>query len=201
MSSVILDTGPCLNFFAVGQGNLMHRALDVDFDRVLVPREVANEIEDKSGEDGRFARARSMFGGMSRQGLFEILESEESDEELFTAIKIVSSRPPSELMVRRTKNLGETMVIAHAIKLRRQGHTVTVVIDDGGGRRMAAKNGFEPIGTVRILGLAARNGLVTRAENKALYERLRPSAGAPALDDGLPHWSLTGLDKKELYRR
>ena len=179
----------------------MHRALDVDFERVLMPREVANEIEDKSAEDRRFARAKSMLGGMSRQGLFEILESDESDEALFAAIKVVSSKPPSELMARRTKDLGETMVIAHAVKLRKQGHTVTVVIDDREGRALAEGNGFKPIGTVRILALAAANGFVTRAENRKLYERLRPSTGAPAIDDGLPHWSQTGLDKKELYRR
>ena len=179
----------------------MHQALDVDFDRVLMPREVANEIEDKSGEDPRFSRAKSLLGGMTRQGLFKILEADESDEELFKAIKIVSPGPPSQLMVRRRKDLGETMVVAHAIKLREQGHTVAVVIDDRGGRSMASRYGFKFIGTVRILAVAASSGLVTRAENKAIYERLRPSSGAPGLDDGLPHWTLTGLDKKELYQK
>ena len=56
MRPVILDTGPCLNFISINQGNLMHAALSLDYDKLLVPREVANEIEDKSKDAGKFAR-------------------------------------------------------------------------------------------------------------------------------------------------
>ena len=57
VQSVILDTGPCLNLISINQGNLMHAALSVDFDKQFVPREVTSEISDKSREGAKFDRA------------------------------------------------------------------------------------------------------------------------------------------------
>jgi predicted nucleic acid-binding protein len=201
VSLVVLDTGPLLNFLSIGQGNLMHQVLGPRFERVLMPREVVNEIEDKSLEDSRFARANPVLGGMLRQGLFEVLESDaDSDMALVTALKFVSRLPPSALLVRRAKDLGETLVVAHAIKLRDEGNTVILVIDDRGGQALAAKHKFRIMTTPRILATAASEGLVNRADMKKIYERLRPSNGSKPMDDGLPHWQNSGLDDKKLYR-
>jgi predicted nucleic acid-binding protein len=198
---VILDTGPCLNFISIGEGNLMHAALAVDFDKLLVPREVANEIGDKSSEVPKFARADPLFKGLVRDSKIEILESDaHNDMALVKAIKLVSRLPPSALLTKRRKDLGETMVVAHAIKLREAGFEVTLVIDDGGGRGLAKAHGFAVIGTIRILGLAASKGLVPRAKMKGIYERLRPSNGAEPMDDGLPHWHDSGLGHRALYK-
>jgi predicted nucleic acid-binding protein len=198
---VILDTGPCLNLISINQGNLMHAALSVDFDRLLVPREVANEIEDKSKEVGKFARADRLFKGLVRDFSIEILESDAAnDEALVQALKNVSSRPPAALLARRQKDLGEIMVIAHASKLREAGFEVALVIDDREGQALARRNGFATFGTIRVLGLAASQDLVSRAEMKVIYERLRPSSGAEPMDDGLPHWQDSGLGHRALYK-
>ena len=202
MKSVILDTGPCLNFLAVNQGHLLRQVLEAKYDSLLVPREVATEISDKSAEVKKFARAAPIFSGMVRASIIEILESDaENDAALVQAIKVVSKLPPSQLLTRRRKDLGETMVVAHAIKLRAAGYEVTLVIDDGGGRRLAAKHDFPTMGTVRILATAANMGLANRAEMKKIYERLRPSGGGEPMDDGLPHWQISGLDERRLYKQ
>lgn len=180
----------------------MHAALSVDYDRLLVPREVATEMGDKSAEVKKFARAAPLFKGLVRDSMIEILESDaEADEALVRAIKLVSRLAPSELLTRRRKDLGEKMVVAHAIKLRDEGCEVTLVIDDGGGQALAKEHGFATIGTIRILALAAFNGLVNRAEMKTIYERLRPSDGTEPLDDGLPHWTTSGLGNRRLYKK
>jgi predicted nucleic acid-binding protein len=202
VTPVIHDTGPCLNFISIGYGNLMHDVLSMKHDRLMVPREVANEIGDKSSEAKSFARAAPLFKGLVRDLKIEILESDaENDVALVRAIKLVSRLPPTSLLTRRRKDLGETTVVAHAIKLRDAGMEVTLVIDDQGGAALAKTHGFEAIGTIRILGLAASKGFVTRAEMKIIYERLRPSNGAEPMDDGLPHWVDTPLRDKRLYNK
>ncbi len=180
----------------------MHGVLSVKHDRLLVPREVANEIEDKSSGVKKFARAGRLFNGLVRDSKFEILESDaHNDEVLVRAIKLVSRLPPTSLLTRRRKDLGETMVVAHAIKLRDAGMEVTLVIDDQGGKVLAKTHGFETIGTIRILALAAKAGRADRSEIKKIYERLRPSNGAEPMDDGLPHWNNSGLNNKGLYQQ
>jgi hypothetical protein len=141
--------------------------------------------------------------GLVKDQKITILESDaQNDQALVQAIKTVTRIPPADFLQRRRKDLGETMVIAHAIKLRDEGYELTLVIDDGGGQRLAMRYGFpRPISTVRILGTAGSMGLLTYAETKKIYERLRPSNGGEPMDDGLPHWSVSGLAERKLYRR
>ena len=202
MNAVILDRGPCLNLISINQVNLMHAALSVDFDKLFLLRKVANEISDKSGEGTKFARADPLFKGLVRSSMIEILESDaHNDEALVRAIKLVSALPPTVLLTKRRKDLGEKMVVAHGLKLREAGFEVTLVIDDRDGQDLARRHEFKTIGTIRILGLAAFQGLVTLAEMKVIYERLRPSNGAEPMDDGLPHWTTSGLGNKLLYAK
>jgi predicted nucleic acid-binding protein len=200
--SVVLDTGPCLNFLSIDQGNLLHEILSADPTRLLLPREVVQEIEDKAAEAAKFRRAGVVLPALIREGKFTVLESDwENDSTLVKAIKNVSPMPPAQLLQRRRKDLGETMVLAHAVMLRAQGDDVDVVIDDKEGRARAQTCGFSrPISTVRVLATGGSRGLVTYAEVKRIYERLRPSDGSEPMDDGLMHWSDTPLSKREIYR-
>jgi predicted nucleic acid-binding protein len=200
---VILDTGPCLNFLSIDQGNLLCQVLSTDSTSLFIPREVATEIEDKSREQAKFSRAARVLPALVREGRISILESDaQNDVALVLAIKQVSPLLPADLLQRRRKDLGETMVIAHAIKLRAAGDEVRVVIDDGGGRTLAMNRGFvKPISTTRILATAASEGMLTYAAVKKIYERLRPSNGREPMDDGLRHWSDSGLDNRSLYRQ
>lgn len=203
MKSVILDTGPCLNFLAINQGRLLYQVLEIDTDQILVPREVADEISDKATDDRKFGPALRNFQGLSRERKFQILESDAiNDPALVRAIKRVSTMPPSELLAkRRQKDRGEIMVVAHALKLRDDGYEVKLVIDDGDGRRLAKRFNFEPIRTTRIFALAGNLGLLDYSETKKLYEKLRPSNGGAVMDSGLPHWTNSGLADRRLFQR
>jgi hypothetical protein len=96
---------------------------------------------------------------------------------------------------RRPKDLGETMVIAHAVVAAESGQPVTILMDDGLGatiatseinrlRRLASSG--HPVGsitlasTLTVLGRAAgTEHLTDRAAMRDTYNRLR------RLDDGL----------------
>lgn len=180
----------------------MHETLSRDHGPLYVPREVATEISDKSADSQKFSKAVRVFDAFVRDSMIEVLESDaENDLELVQAIRTVSPLPPSELLVRRRKDLGEIMVVAHAIKLRDHGHEVSLVVDDRGGRVLAKQHNFETISTVRILGTAASLGLIDYASMKKTYERLRPSNGSEPMDDGLPHWATSKLDDRRLYKK
>jgi hypothetical protein len=108
------------------------------------------------------------------------------------------------------KDLGEIMVIAHAVVAAEAGATVTVLIDDGDGARIATSevrrlqrlsaNGLA-VGSIRlastltVLGRAAGSEHVPdRLTMRDIYGRLR------ALDDGLPPVETTGLLPASLWK-
>ena len=62
--------------------------------------------------------------------------SDESTAELDAAVGRIVGFTANERR-RQAKDLGELMVVAHAVVAAEQGHHVTVMIDDGDGRRIA----------------------------------------------------------------
>lgn len=105
--------------------------------------------------------------------------------------------------LKRPKDLGETMVIAHAVVAAEAGETVTVLIDDGDGARITtseigrlerlrsaghAVGSIRLVSTLTILERAANGQLIPgKAAMRSIYERLR------GLDDGLPPIEATSL--------
>lgn len=82
---------------------------------------------------------------------------------------------PIEERLRHSKDLGEVMVIAHAVVAAEAGDTMVVLIDDGAG-------------TLTVLVRAAGGKYVPdKAAMRDIYSRLR------GLDDGLPPISATNL--------
>jgi predicted nucleic acid-binding protein len=203
VTSVILDTGPCLNFLAVNEGKLLYSVLGASNNRILVPQEVANEIVDKARESAKFSAAARRFEGLSREPKFAVLESKLDDVALIRAMRRVSpGKPPSELLAaRRMKDLGEILVISHAIKLRDEGNTVSLVMDERIGRKLAIRHGFKPISTPRIMATAGSMGLLSYSDSRLIYEKLRASDGSRVMDDGLPHWKDSKLDDRSLYKQ
>lgn len=106
------------------------------------------------------------------------------------------SRPELPVHKKQPKDLGETMVIAHAVVAAESGQSVAILMDDGRGAMIATSeisrlqrlvsNG-QPVGsitlasTLTVLGRAAGTAhLPDRAAMRDTYNRLR------GLDDGLP---------------
>jgi hypothetical protein len=110
---------------------------------------------------------------------------------------------------RQPKDLGETMVIAHAVVAAESGQSVTVLIDDGPGATVATSeirrlhrllSSGRPVGsitlasTLTILARAAgTEHLPDRGAMRDTYRQLR------GLDDGLPPIEKTDLLSPKLW--
>lgn len=110
---------------------------------------------------------------------------------------------PIEQRIRSGKDLGETMVVAHAVVAAERGERAIVLIDDQGGRRVAAREAarlqrlrqarpevgsIALITTVSVLKKAAGcEYLPNRSAMRDVYGKLR------GLDNGLAPLGTTGL--------
>lgn len=84
----------------------------------------------KSQQDERFRAAATVWRKLTTRWI-EILP-DDATPELATVVQRVSGLPMDERR-RQPKDLGETMVIAHAVVAAESGHSVTILIDDGPG--------------------------------------------------------------------
>lgn len=194
----ILDAGPCLNFFATNTQNILVRVVGKGF---MVPETVRAEVQRRSQDhrDRRFERAWNVWMKLEANDWLEVL-SDAVTPDLVAAADAVLAGDFLEDRLRRPKDLGEAMVVIHAVAFAMQGDDVTVVIDDGDGRRLAATQGrrmerlsaiqvaksASPYGrvtlmsTVGIIASAVRAGVISdKGQMKRAYEQLR------ACDDGL----------------
>jgi hypothetical protein len=62
--------------------------------------------------------------------------SDDITDDLASAVERLTRMPMSDRMS-QAKDLGETMVVAHAAVAAQSGQDVAILIDDGGGARMA----------------------------------------------------------------
>lgn len=191
-----MDAGPGINFFSINKERLLFGTLGP----LAVPEIVKQEILRKSLQDQRFEGAARVMNKVPSR-LLQVL-SDDVTVELATAVNRITGTP-IEQRVRSEKDLGETMVVAHAVVAAERGEHVTVLIDENGGRRMAAleasrlqrlSKAGSTVGSIAIIntiaGLAkaaGREHLPDRRALRELYKRLR------GLDDGLVPIDDTGL--------
>jgi hypothetical protein len=128
--------------------------------------------------------------------------SDDQTPELAAAVQRIGGQPIQERLG-RPKDLGETMVIAHAVVTAETGDDVTVLIDDGPGARVATSEinrlqrlraSGQAVGTIRMANTltileraAGGKYLPDKATMRDMYSRLR------GLDDGLPPIEATNL--------
>lgn len=196
-SRPILDAGPGLNFFSIKKERLLIATLGP----LSAPAIVGEEIQRKARQDTRFERSYRVWKTLSSSQYLEVL-SDEATDELSAAVSRISDMSLADRFT-ISKDLGETMVIAHAVVLAEQGKSVTVLIDDGAGQQLlafqqarlerlrAAGHNFGDLNLITTLTVLERAAGSTHIPDKAtmrkLYERLR------GLDDGLPPITHTQL--------
>ncbi|GAB3170063.1 hypothetical protein GCM10027059_35970 [Myceligenerans halotolerans] len=192
----IMDAGPGINFLSLNKERLLFGALGA----LCVPEAVESEILRKARQDQRFAAAERVWKKLPER-LMEVL-SDDVTETLAAAVQRISG-VPFDQRVRSGKDLGETMVVAHAAVAAEAGEHVIVLIDDGGGCRAAAAEGRrlqrlqaagKAVGSIRLIHTltvleraAGGEHLPDRSAMRDLYGRLRN------LDDGLPPLATTNL--------
>jgi hypothetical protein len=193
----IMDAGPGLNFLSLNKERLL-------FDTVgplRVPEKVEEEILRKSRQDHRFSAAESVWRRLPER-LLQVLSDDSTNEDLSRAVGRISGTP-FEQRIHISKDLGEVMVISHASVAAESGENVIILIDDSGGRQIAAvearrldrlRSMGRPAGSIRLISTltvlqkaAGREHIPNRQAMRKLYSRLRQ------LDDGLAPIEQTSL--------
>jgi hypothetical protein len=184
----IIDAGPALNFLAINR----ERILTGIVGKISTPETVESEVLERAKRDPRFRTVTGVWVKM-RPRWIELLSDDETPE-LAAVVGRLSQLPMAERKM-TAKDLGETMVVAHAVVKAEAGHKVIVIIDDQGGAAaaMSEKRRLDriraqgkPVGsitlvnTVSILRKAAGGVHVPdRKTMREVYTKLR------ACDDGL----------------
>jgi hypothetical protein len=192
----IIDAGPALNFLSIHKERLLIGVLG----RLSAPEIVQDEVFRKSRQDQRFRDAEQVWRRLTPNWM-QILPDDHTAE-LAAVVHRISGLPMRQRF-QRSKDLGETMVIAHAVVIAESGADVFVLIDDGAGAKTATmeinrlqrlRAQGRAVGTIRLVStptvLARAAGtaqLPTKADMREIYARLR------GLDDGLPPMEATNL--------
>lgn len=198
----IIDAGPGLNFLSANKQRLLIAILGP----FSAPETVQEEVLRKSAQDSRFRAAATVWRKLTPRWI-QILP-DDATPELAAVVQRISGLPIDERK-RQPKDLGETMVIAHAVMAAESGQAVTILMDDGPGAQVATleigrldrlRSSGRPAGsitlasTLTVLERAAGTGhLPDRAAMRDTYQRLR------GLDDGLPPIERTRLLSHALW--
>jgi hypothetical protein len=192
----IIDAGPSLNFLSINKERLLIGVLGP----ISAPETVQAEVLRKSREDERFRASATVWRKLTPRWI-QILSDDETPE--LAAVVHRVTRQPMEERLKRPKDLGELMVIAHAVVAAEAGEAVTVLIDDGPGARMATaeigrlqrlRSNGRAVGSIRLASTltvleraAGGQHIADKATMRDIYQRLR------GLDDGLPPVETTNL--------
>jgi hypothetical protein len=126
----IIDAGPGLNFLSINKERLLFGTLGP----LSAPETVRDEVLRKSRQDKRFSAAEKVWRKLPER-LMQILPDDQTPE-LAVAVHRISGLPFNDRL-QHSRDLGEAMVVAHAVVAAEAGDTVTVLIDDGQGARLA----------------------------------------------------------------
>ena len=126
----IIDAGPGLNFLSINKERLLIGTLGA----LSAPETVQNEVLRKAAQDPRFKAAEKVWRRLSDRWM-QILPDDITPE-LAAVVHRLSDLQMHDRMT-HSKDLGETMVIAHAVVAAEAGEIVTVFIDDGRGALQA----------------------------------------------------------------
>ena len=193
-----------MTFFSLNKERLLFAALG----SLSVPETVVEEIRRKSSKDRNFAPASRVLDKLPPT-LWEVL-SDEVTPELSSVVQRISSMPMADRMT-DGRDLGELMVIAHAVVIAEGGTDTFVFIEDGGGAGIARRQSSllerrrkagEPVGALKLINTqtvlkrAVIGGLIKdRAEMRKLYADMRLKDGALVpIDD-------TDLLSRALWKR
>lgn len=198
----IIDAGPGLNFLSIHKERLLIGVLGP----LSAPETVQTEVYRKSRQDERFRAAATVWRKLTPRWM-QILPDDQTPE--LAAVVHRITRQPMEQRLKHPTDLGETMVIAHAVVAAETGETVTVLIDDGPGTRIATTEinrltrlwtSGQTVGTIRLVSTltilqraAGGQHIPDKTTMRSTYARLR------GLDDGLPPIETTNLLSSGLW--
>ena len=179
--SLIIDAGPALTFMAAGQRKLLLEVVDRRGNQLQTPEAVVEEVTRKAAQQKRFAGCDAELAGLIARGKVKLLLDDITDDVLTKQVRRITG-VGTAIRLGESKDLGETMVIAHALKQKAAGIEVRVFIDEWRGQKVAVDKGLKVVSTESILiGAISLQLIADRGEMRKVYGRLRE------FDDGLVH--------------
>lgn len=190
---LIIDAGPTLTFTAAGYSGLLVEVVSKRGNRLLTPETVVDEV-DRKAQSAKFAGCDQVLSTLIGAEHVGVLPDAISDKQLAQQVRRITG-VGTAIRLGESKDLGETMVIAHALKLQTSGVDVRVLIDEWRGQQVAMDHGLKVVSTEMILLGAIDLSLISdRGEMRSIYQRLRD------YDDGLVHIDQTALLERGRYR-
>ncbi len=166
---MILDTGPALNFMASGHHGVLFEVLETRTLGLQMPETVVEEVARRARNDSRFKKCPSVLNDLRANDLIEILADDIDSADLTKAVESICGIP-LESRVQTSKDLGEVLVMAHALVLRDKGLSPILLIDEWRAKEQAEGLGFTVVTTVGILVIAAQTNIVPKQRTmKRIY--------------------------------
>ncbi|WP_328365700.1 hypothetical protein OG800_35805 [Streptomyces sp. NBC_00445] len=183
----VLDAVVCVHFAGANLNRVLVAALESMGWVILVPAEVCDEVARK---DAKYPGLRKRWLALERSNRIRVLPALEVDTAPARIVEVLEEIRDLEFdqALRQSRDLGECVVVAHGVHLAEQGHEVTLLMDDGGGRRLADEWSLPHLTIEDVLVLAIHAGCFeTPTALKQGYRRLQK------FGSGLPDFPRTPL--------
>ncbi|BBA99432.1 hypothetical protein RVR_6046 [Actinacidiphila reveromycinica] len=186
-SLCVLDAVICVHFVGANLQRLLVDVLRTARLVLLVPEEVHQEVLGKSRKYGSIEVPWRRLVASECVRVLPALRAAAVSPRLVEVFEEIRGLQ-FEQALRRPKDLGEAVVIAHAVDLAERGHEVYVAIDDQDGQATSARYDLTVLTIENVLQLAVLQGrFPTDGDLRKAYARLR------SYGDGLVDFGLTDL--------
>lgn len=169
----ILDAVVCVHFAGVNLNRVLVSALESMGWVIRVPGEGCDEVARK---DAKYPGLRKRWLALERSDRIRVLPALEIGTAPARIIEVLEEIRDLEFdhALRQSRDLGECVVVAHGVHLTEQGHEVTLLMDDGGGRRLADEWSLPHLTIEDVLVLAVHAGCFETLDAlKRAYRRLQ----------------------------
>lgn len=183
----ILDAVVCVHFAGANLNRLLVTALESMGWVILVPSEVCDEVVRK---DAKYPGLRKRWLALQRSDRIHVLPALEVASAPSRIVEVLEEIRDLEFdqALRHSRDLGECVVVAHGVHLAEQGHEVTLLMDDGEGRRLADEWSLQHLTIEDVLVLAIHAECFDRLTDlKRAYRQLQQ------FGSGLPDFPRTAL--------
>jgi hypothetical protein len=179
----VLDAVVCVHFAGASLNRVLTAALAYAGWVILVPQEVCDEIR---GKESKYPGLQKRWAALESSPHIRVLPRLEIGEaSQARVIEVLEDLRQAEFeqAVRRRRDLGECVVVAHGVHLQEQGHQVTLLMDDAGGQLMAAHRNLICATIEDVLVLAIHAGCFASVDQLAeTYRKLQTyGSGLPDL--------------------
>ena len=153
--------------------------------KLQIPLVVKNEIQNYANKPGE-GKVRNRLAWLIEQKHTTVLPDVNIDSNSGVIATVAAIRDRSvDQALDDPKDLGETLVVAHAVAAKKRGVShIYVAIDDAGGRRLAKRYGLHNLITEDFLQLCVKSRIITSSQQlRARYDEIAKKSALPRFQD------------------